>query len=432
MSLVLDNLKKLKKKSAGGSVPPSMVNLAPKKRRTGRPGPVLLILLVLSLIGSGIVFFLDSGDRTYKVTKPAREKAQPVRKAAEAPKTQPAEQKPPAPAFTAEALQSRIDAAVTEALKKAEQDFAGKLESAREANIQRAQNIDSLPEPFERKTIKKTQPEPEQEPVAKPEAEGDNFSRGIQSQLDNIKANRYGAEQTGQQPEKDTEEAERPMRRVMSDAQRAEFEKKIKYNTLASTGERYLREGRYDRASENFEQALEIKQTEAGLANLIKAKIGRGDYQSVSLLLRRYSGLVNAKIVSAAAFDLESAGFSEQALGLLSGYTGVFENDGVLYYAAGQINERDGNFQRAEAAYRRASELFPADAYYLFALARMLDVNGRLAEAAEFYKKVSTLDTAEEIKRSSAEREAMISEYLKMREIQEGQITSDGEVNASQ
>lgn len=62
----------------------------------------------------------------------------------------------------------------------------------------------------------------------------------------------------------------------------------------------------------------------------------------------------------------------------------------------------------------------------------MLDVNGRLAEGAEFYKKVSTLDTAEEIKRSSAEREAMISEYLKMREIQEGQITSDGEVNASQ
>ncbi|PLX71570.1 MAG: hypothetical protein C0602_00730 [Denitrovibrio sp.] len=432
MSLVLDNLKKLKKNTSGGSVPPNMVNLAPKRRGSGRPNIILILLLVVSVVCAGVIFFLDSGSTSYKVTQPSKKPtpAAPV-KSAQAEKPAPAKPQPTsnaASSVTEAQIQAKIDDAVKKALNKAEQNFAEQIISAREANVQRAGNVDKLPEPFDSKKRVVTQQAKELEKTS-PESISDN----LQNNMNNIRANRYGAEPVAEK-QSDSAKSEEPkkMRQPISAEQKAIFDKKIAYNTLTTTGERAFKSGDYDRAADSYEKALKIKKSEAALSNLIKAKIAKGDIQSVNPLLLKHKVLANEKIVSTAALDLENAGFGDKGLALIAQYIGVFETDGRLYYVAGQINERAGRYVRAEAAYMRAVEHFPTDAYYLFAYARMLDVNKKLPEAVIVYKKVSTLDTSDELKTTSAERAFMIEDFLQKIKEPAGVIMNGAESSVSE
>ena len=89
MSLVLDNLKKLKKKEDAGSIPPGMINPAPK-RGGQRPSNVLLALLVFAVIGFAITLYLSRGTPKYAVTEPVRLNSIPDQTSAIAVKKSPA------------------------------------------------------------------------------------------------------------------------------------------------------------------------------------------------------------------------------------------------------------------------------------------------------------------------------------------------------
>lgn len=395
MSLVLDNLKKIKKQKGGGSVPPNMVNLAPKKsRRSGRPNPVLLILLVLAVVGAGIVFYMDSGGRKYKVVKPARvQPSPPVAKAPSQPR--PVTNKKPAqvaPAITPEQIQAKIDAAVDDALANAEKSFIDRMDSSRDANIQRAESVDALPAPFDNDPAVVAA----KAPVTLPPA--------VQEDTETV---------SGEQEEKVAEQIQKVQKPVMTDVQKAVFEKKINYNTLITAGEKALRSGRYLTAQEKYIEALSIKPSEAALSNLIKAKIGEGDIHSVDSILTKYKGLVTEKVITAAALDLEFAGFPKEGLALLSKYRGSFTSDGRIFYTAGQIQERRQEYTKAEIAYKTALESFPADAYMQYAYARMLDTNKKLELAVSAYQQIDKLDADASLKKTALERAAMISSYLK-------------------
>ena len=413
MSLVLDNLKKIKKQKGGGSVPPNMLNLAPKKSRSAMPNKALLVTLAVALIGGGIVFFMDTPGADYKVM-PSVQK--PVPKPAPTPVKRAVPEAPAVKAQTAEDIKAQIDAAVKDALEKAERERAELMQSTAESTALRAESVDVLPLPYDH--AEKT----EQKKVVLTDDSAGLAVKGEQGK----KSAETSAVKQGPAPEP------KPLRPVLTDAQKAEFDQKIIYNTFVSNGSRALSSGEFVKAADNYEKALEIKPSESALSNYIKAKIKSGSPYSVGDALKKYSSAASGKVVSAAALDLESAGFAGESLAVLRAHSTSVDKSGTVYYTAGQIHERLQNYKAAEKAYGNALAMHPADPYILYAYARMLDINMKLGEAVEAYSKISRLDAEPTIKKAASDRAYAIFEYQQQMEEEKKAVMPSDETSVSE
>jgi len=398
MSLVLDNLKKLKKQEGSGTVPPGMINLAPK-RKSNKPSKVLIVLLVFALIGFGLTFFLGSGTPAYKATAPITLNAPikrnhaPVKQSAVPVKqpTAPKQTTKPAPVNISEAdIQARIDAAVKKALQRTDEEMGKKIMSGRDANIQRAAVIGKLPKQAEpeQPAVQKTD-SPEQKPVL--------LSSG--QELSALKQSSGEAEQTNKP--------------VLSDKQKKEYDKKIAYNTTLTMADRAYAAGNYVKAIDGYQSAMAKKATSATLLNLIKSKLSIGEVNAVSPLLSRYEYVLDAKSLSAIALSVSDAGYFTDAVRIIQDFTYSVENSSVLYYTAGQIYEKSGNLIGAEEAYKKASDELPAEGYYAYAYARALDLNEKYEKAVKIYSKIALMDTENSIKINAESRAQALSNYLK-------------------
>lgn len=376
MSLVIDNLKKLKKQSGDAGVPPGLINLAPRQRSKG-PSRILLLLLAVSLAGGAYVFFfMDTDTAVYRPAPPVRTAAAPKPAPKPTPQPAPVQRQPlvmpvPAPQMPAvnEAdIKARIEAAVKEAMQDAEK-----------------RRMQTPAEP-EQKTPETVQPPMKMAEVQMPVPAAEKQAEAV-------------AESVAVKP-------------VMSDEQRREFDKKIEYNTITATADRALADRNYAKAAEYYRKALSLKPSSANLANLLTAKIGLGDPDSVDGLLKTFRSSVDDRAISAAALEMSRVGYPEKGLLLLEKYTGEFDTDGRLYYAAGQVQETRGDTLRAENAYKRASSMFPADPYYAYAYARMLDTNEKYDEAVVQYRKAASLNPDGEIASNAASRASAITAYL--------------------
>jgi len=395
MSLVIDNLKKLKKHSANGSVPPGMINLAPKKR-SNRPSIGLLALLVISIIGAGVVFYIGSGSTSYKVAPPVRVADKPSMKkpAAEAPKPTPEAD-----------IQARIDAAVSKALEDSDKEIEAKVKSTRAANIQRMTAVDALPKPADTKPKQtETLPMPRQSP-----------NTGVMEQVTNIQALQRIAnnpESVDTPSAKSEPVAQKPAKPILTDSQRKEFKQKVQYNTLVTMADRALKNGEYERAIENYSKALSSKPSPANLVNMLKAMIRKGDMNSVEAELLKFSKIADERVISVTAMEMAQVGQKERGLDLLRNYLGKFDNDGRLYYSAGQIHENAKDYMRAETAYGKAVELLSVEPYYIYSYARMLDINNKYDNAIAQYTKIESLQADENLKKNASARAAVLSDYL--------------------
>lgn len=214
---------------------------------------------------------------------------------------------------------------------------------------------------------------------------------------------------TAPKPPAELSKQEKP---ALSAKQRAEFQRKIKYNTMTATANKALSEKRYARAAEYYRKALSMKRSSANLTDLLLAEIGLGNSEAVRGELKRYSSSADDRAVAAAALEMSRAGYQAKALGLIDSYMGRFETDGRLYYARGQIFESSGDYNRAEFAYGKAVSMFPSDPYYAYAYARILDTEGSYKKASEEYGRVVQLSSGGEIAKNASARISVLKDYM--------------------
>ncbi len=188
--------------------------------------------------------------------------------------------------------------------------------------------------------------------------------------------------------------------------------KKIKYNTLVTTADRALESRNYDKAIENYTHVLTLKATPANLASLLEARIAKNDISGVDRDLARFSNAVTEKLISITAVKMNNYGYTVESLALLKRYVGRFNNDGKLYYTAGQIHEANSDLERAEFAYGKAVDALPVDPYYVYAYARLLDTNEKYEMAIEFYENINKINADSNLKITAKNRANDLKDYL--------------------
>jgi len=415
MSLVLDSLKKIKRSTQKGSVPPGLVNLAPR-RRGGRPNKTLLLLLGLAAAGFAVVFFLDDSGRQYKVTPPAQtaagsfsEKSAEVSAPAPKPNVSAQQQTDPAENPSQDDFQAKLDAAVQDALKKSDANLEAKINRITSVNSQRLAALENLPQPAQQKIIEEESAQDMKTASASIEEKGAETITESKEMLENLPGNDGGGAQTSGAYPAESVQTPRP---VMSEEQRAEFSKKIIYNNTVAQAEKALNSGRYSKAAELFQEAISQKKSSANLANLLLAYVRMGDTARVYEMSKKYSSFLTKDAVSAAAIEMSKLGQHTQGLSYLKSMLGHFDNDAVIYYTAGIINEMDKNNEKAEAAYQKAVELAPVEPYYIYGFARILDINKKYAQAAAEYSKIQPLVAEPELKKNASERANTLRDYI--------------------
>jgi tetratricopeptide (TPR) repeat protein len=420
MSLVIDALKKVKSNSGKGSVPPSMMNLAPKNSGKKGPNKGLILLFVLVCVGAGIIFYLDSNQtREYKVTKPAvKNKNSNAKKTVqqEPVKASQVKKKNIAQASNQETRQSaqvseqeiqqRIDDAVDRALAKVKQDNSLRVQNPTDVNRQRVAALDKLPMSADKK-------ESDVRPVKEASEE-----KPVESEVEESVRNSL---------EKKT--AQRP---VLSDSQRRAYEKKIQYNNTLTMASTAFRKGDFRKASELYERAFIENKTSNNLSKLISSEVRAGDFDAAQRNISKYADVADPMLVSAAALDMSSMGFHDEGLELLENNIGKFEDDSRIFYTAGLIQEGRSEYARAENAYRKAIDIKPADAYYTYALARLLDIQEKYKEAVIYYEKASILPADKTLKRNASARAVNLRDYLKSLEESESKTASTSSIKQSE
>lgn len=276
---------------------------------------------------------------SYKVTAPIQTVTQQPQNTPRPQIPQPPVQE--TPQISEDDIKARIDAAVAKALEDSAKDFDRKAKSTRDANIRRLGDVDTLPRQARPEVVVQAPlpklPDRNTSPVVPV-----NGSMG--DEVNKVKALQNGLPQREEEESPDRpaveQKKEAPAKPILTDKQRKAFEKKIKYNTLVTTADRALESRNYDKAIENYTHVLTLKATPANLASLLEARIAKkNDISGVDRDLARFSNAVTEKLISITAVKMNNYGYTVESLALLKRYVGRFNNDGKLYYTAGQIHE---------------------------------------------------------------------------------------------
>ncbi|MGE4267948.1 MAG: tetratricopeptide repeat protein [Deferribacterales bacterium] len=368
MSLILDSLKKVNStKKAGNAVPPSLLNLKPSGGRGKGPRKSLLVLLAVTVIGFLAVLFIPTGDSRYKVNaaddikKDIPQAAQPV--AVKTPATDIQPKEAPAPEYDPTAV-----------------------------NRQRLAAMNSLPE------INKPGPAAAAVPIPEPQQTAPAPIPEPQPA-----APAAVPAQTVQQSNPSF---------VLTGRAKKEYDRMIDYNTMTAQAASALRSGNSRKAEEFYAKALTEKVTKPSVTGLLTAKIRQGKVNEVQNVLNNYSYTADSSVISAAALEMSDMGYTEQALNLLSANSSK-AGSGQIYYTAGIIQENSGDYAKAETAYKKAVQNVPGDSYFLYAYARILDVQKKYEDALISYARLAEMPSAESGLRNSAQqRAAAIQTYL--------------------
>ncbi|MCD8553796.1 tetratricopeptide repeat protein [Seleniivibrio sp.] len=371
MSLILDSLKKVNStKKSGNAVPPSLLNLKPSGSRGKAPRKSLLVLLAVAVIGFIIVLFMPTDDSRYKVNaaggikQDVPQAVQPVAVKKPASDTQPKET--PAPEYDPTA-----------------------------ANKQRLAAMNSLPE------INKPAPTPAPLPVPAPAPEQQTAPTPMPEP----------------QPTTPSTVPAQPVQKsnpsfVLTGRAKREYDRMIDYNTMTAQAASALRSGNSRKAEELYGKALAEKVTKPSLTGLLTAKIRQGKVNEIQGIINNYSYTADSSVISAAALEISDMGYTEQALNLLSANSSK-AGSGQIYYTAGIIQENSADYAKAETAYKKAVQSAPGDSYFLYAYARILDVQKKYEDALTGYARLAEMPSAESGLRNSAQQRASaIQTYL--------------------
>jgi len=199
---------------------------------------------------------------------------------------------------------------------------------------------------------------------------------------------------------------------VLSGRAKKEYDRKIEYNTLTAQASSALRSGNNRKAEDLYAKALAEKVTKPSLTGLLTAKIRQGKLNEIQSIIDSNPYTADAAVISAAALEMSQMGYTPRALDLLSGNSSV-SGSGQIFYTAGLIQEDAGDYEKAETAYRKAVQSTPGDGYFLYAYARVLDVQQKYDEALKNYTRLAEMPSADSGLRANAQQRAVaIQSYL--------------------
>lgn len=414
MSLIIDSLKKIKSSSvkSGGSVPPSLLNLSPKGGGK-KPSTALLVLLAVALLGLLFIIFMPMNDSSdYQVSAPARnntvnQQTTPMQ-TAQAPAPQQNKYPDPLPVQT-EGEPSLAGQNVADApAQDAQFDPTA-------ANKKRLEAMKSLPE-----IIGQVYQQPKKIEAPK-DALGVLANAGIipanpsDKPVEQIQVNN-GQQIVQQQQPVQHQNPVFVAETYASKKAKAEYERRIDYNTKSSQAAAALAKGDNRKAETLYTELMKTKATKEGLNNLLTAKIRMGKVNELDRTIQEYKSTADSAVISNAALEMNKYGMSIQALAFLANYTDI-SGSGQIYYAAGIIQDQAGNLARAESAYEKALDMSPADPYFLYAAARNKDIQKKYEQAVTLYAKLQQVSAESSIKSNAKSRMDAINDYLeKMKE----------------
>jgi len=158
----------------------------------------------------------------------------------------------------------------------------------------------------------------------------------------------------------------------------------------------YIGQGNLERARHHLDRALEIDSGNAqALATMGLVYSYEGEDELAGKSFRKAvaaDGDYTRGRVYYAAFLYSQGDYREASnqFSIASRDTGYKERGGV-FYNLGMTEERQGNLEAAESAYRRAVELTRGEARTLLSLSRVLVEQGDYSAASRYYSRLQTL-----------------------------------------
>ena len=147
-------------------------------------------------------------------------------------------------------------------------------------------------------------------------------------------------------------------------------------------GDYYFKKGDLRRSMEFYEKAYSIRRSENVANNLITIYLRLGLRSNAQALLRNHP---TERIHYTYIMELAKNFGTDEALEEIGSFLSS-DRTGYLYFARGYLRERQGDLEGASKDYETAYSKDPANPYFAFNHARMLERTGRLKEAYRVYQ----------------------------------------------
>ncbi len=147
-------------------------------------------------------------------------------------------------------------------------------------------------------------------------------------------------------------------------------------------GDYYFKKGDLKRSMEFYERAYSIRRSENVANNLITVYLRLGLRSKARNLLRNHPF---EKLYYTYIMELARSYGTDEALREVNSFMGS-DRKGYIHFARGYLKERKGDLEGASKDYRAAYSKDPANPYFAFNHARMLERKGKLREAYRLYK----------------------------------------------
>lgn len=165
-------------------------------------------------------------------------------------------------------------------------------------------------------------------------------------------------------------------------------------------GDYYFKKGDLRRSMEFYERAYSIRRSENVANNLITIYLRLGLRSKAKAILKNHP---TERLYYTYIMELAKNLGTEEALGEIGALIGS-DRSGYLYFARAYLRERKGDLEGASEDYRTAYSKDPANPYFAFNHARMLEREGRLKEAYRVYRSLNMQNLEPKIKDIVRER----------------------------
>ncbi len=159
-----------------------------------------------------------------------------------------------------------------------------------------------------------------------------------------------------------------------------------KFLSLVWLAESAYKQGNLEESLEYYQKAYSIKKDQDILENIILLKVSSGQLESVIRDIENLSSQKRYNVV----LQIIEEGNLDTAQKLLLKFI-PYDKDGDMFYLLGYLYELKENYQKALEFYRKAYFKSPQDQYFMYAYARLLEVNGDVDQAQIIFNRLKNI-----------------------------------------
>ncbi|MBQ3033646.1 MAG: tetratricopeptide repeat protein [Deferribacterales bacterium] len=171
----------------------------------------------------------------------------------------------------------------------------------------------------------------------------------------------------------------------------------VNRQTLIQNAKNAFNKKDYQTALKYYLQAYELKQDESLAENIAMIYVMTGNPLE-AVKFTKDAKISNASALGILISEMTALAYFYEANELIK-YSAQFKDNGELAYAEGKYHIGTQNFQKAEAALKRATSLNPKNPRYLVAYAEFAESQGNGQQAKELYMKALELNPAPQLKK---------------------------------